>query len=316
MATIELVSGSAVWHRLKQTLKAARGPSFVAVAYFGKGAARLLPLRSGSVLVVDASTEAVKAGVTHPRDLLECHARGVKVCSAPRLHAKVYVFGKTAIIGSANVSRNSASTLMESAVVTTHQPTVTAAKGLVRDIAINEVGPNELKRLQKLYREPRFVPGHRRSRSPAQSIRTNQLELPSIRVVMLTRNTLTEQEAAEAKAGAGVARTRRQHPRTWINDYFTWTGRCAMQPRDRILVITREADGRSLVDPIASVTHVRRYRTTRGDGAIVYFEHPDRRRRTLKAIALKLGRGALSRLRREGNLSLKTSGQLYEFWSA
>jgi len=49
----------------------------MAVAYFGKGASRLLPLTAGSRLVVDASECAVASGQTCPADLIKLVARGV-----------------------------------------------------------------------------------------------------------------------------------------------------------------------------------------------------------------------------------------------
>jgi hypothetical protein len=44
-------------------------PALVAVACFGKGGARLLPLLKRSVLVVDASDAAVKSWQTRPAEL-------------------------------------------------------------------------------------------------------------------------------------------------------------------------------------------------------------------------------------------------------
>jgi PLD-like domain len=65
---IQFVTGG-IWKSLTASAKAARKPSLVAVAYFGQGASKLLPLRTGSRLVVDASEGAVKSCQTHPADL-------------------------------------------------------------------------------------------------------------------------------------------------------------------------------------------------------------------------------------------------------
>jgi phosphatidylserine/phosphatidylglycerophosphate/cardiolipin synthase-like enzyme len=56
---------------------------------------------------VDASEAAVQAGQTCPASLSSMLKRGVQVFSREGLHAKVFVFGTTAYIGSANVSGNS-----------------------------------------------------------------------------------------------------------------------------------------------------------------------------------------------------------------
>jgi hypothetical protein len=157
--TVELLGGKGrVWSRIKRAHANSRGRSSVAVAYFGKGAAKLLPLGTGSLLVVDASDAAVQAGLTYPKDLLALLEKGVRVCSLPRLHAKVYVFDTVAIISSANASRNSAEILVESGVVTNERTVVSAAKRFVQQAAINDLGRSELKRLQKLYRPPLPLP--------------------------------------------------------------------------------------------------------------------------------------------------------------
>ncbi len=47
--------GADIWSDLTAKAKRFNGKSFVTVAYFGTGAARRLPLKKGSTLVVDAS---------------------------------------------------------------------------------------------------------------------------------------------------------------------------------------------------------------------------------------------------------------------
>jgi hypothetical protein len=95
----ELAIGD-VWARLIRTHRAAGRGAWVAVAYFSKGAARLLKLRKGSQLVVDASDNAVRGGLTCPDDLILLAKKGVRIFSVANVHTKVYVFGTTALIGS------------------------------------------------------------------------------------------------------------------------------------------------------------------------------------------------------------------------
>jgi hypothetical protein len=92
------------WRSLTAAAKSARKPALVAVAYFGKGASKLLPLPGGSRLVVDASEDSVKTGKTHPRDLKRLQKRGVVIYSHSSLHAKVYAFDGYVFVGSANAS--------------------------------------------------------------------------------------------------------------------------------------------------------------------------------------------------------------------
>src|ERR1700738_4827401 len=147
-----------VWKSLTTSAKAARKPSLVAVAYFGQGASKLLPLRAGSRLVVDASEGAVKCGQTHPADLKKLQKRGVVIYSYQSLHAKVYAFESFAFIGSANASNRSSGILTEAVVKTSDQAVVRGAKDFVKGLCLDELSPGRLDRLQKLYRPPR-VPG-------------------------------------------------------------------------------------------------------------------------------------------------------------
>src|SRR5262249_31314337 len=137
-------------------------------AYFGKGAADLLRLPSRSRLVVDASEAAVKNGQTHPADLQRMRRQKIAVYSVPILHAKVFAFDKAVFIGSANVSKHSANLLQEAIVRVSDAAVVGAARGFVKNLCLELLGPEELKRLQKLYRPPRFVPSQGKRRGEEQ----------------------------------------------------------------------------------------------------------------------------------------------------
>ena len=102
MSTVFLTQD--IWPQLTKAISETRLRCAVAVAYFGKDASRLLPLPKGSCLVVDASERAVSSGQTCPADLIKLVERGVAVYSVPNLHAKVFVVGRTAYIGSTNVA--------------------------------------------------------------------------------------------------------------------------------------------------------------------------------------------------------------------
>ena len=87
----------------------------------------------------------------------------MRIFSVANLHAKVYVLGTTALIGSANASQHSAHTLVEAMLLTTDRKVVEKSKAFVRSIAKNELGPEQLRRLRKLYRSPqRLTTGSRR----------------------------------------------------------------------------------------------------------------------------------------------------------
>lgn len=236
----ELVTGR-VWSHLGEARRQARQRAWIAVAYFGKGAARLLPIKSGSRLVVDASDNAVKSGQTHPADLQTLQKKGVRIFNHPRLHGKVYVFGGVAAIGSANASRNSTDILVEAMVMTTERRLVEDAKAFVESIAKNEIGPEELVRLQKKYRPPkRPFAGARsgRRRRPAAA----EASIPSIRVVhLVTGQNWTDKDWAEQEAGEAIARRRRKPGRSWKTDDFRWVGAQSFRRGDKIMMITRES---------------------------------------------------------------------------
>src|SRR6516162_9259529 len=117
-----------LWQRITSLAKKNAHRSFVAVAYFGGAASELLPLRKGSILVVDMSAKAVRSGQTDPKEIIKLLDEGVEVHSVENLHAKVFVLGSRGIIGSANASQHSASRLIEAAVVVADKRVVAACR--------------------------------------------------------------------------------------------------------------------------------------------------------------------------------------------
>ena len=118
-----VVTGRQVWPTIARLSKKA-GPRYAAIAYLGREAPKLLTMRRGDVLVVNAGPQALTAGATHPEALAVFVERGVQVFSLPNLHSKVFVNRDTAVVGSANASANSAR-VEEAIVVLT---TVTARR--------------------------------------------------------------------------------------------------------------------------------------------------------------------------------------------
>ncbi|MEV7961773.1 hypothetical protein [Oerskovia paurometabola] len=95
-----------------------------AVAFVGMEAAELLPLRSGDEIVVDASDSRLQAGVTSPDAIAGWIKQGATVYSVEALHAKVLRFTldgdegtqELTVVGSGNLSTQSAEALIEAAV--------------------------------------------------------------------------------------------------------------------------------------------------------------------------------------------------------
>ncbi len=313
MSTAFITAG--LWPEITRAAKASRARCSVAVAYFGQGAARLLPLARGSRLVVDASEGAVKSGQTCPADLLAMVKRGVRVFSVPNLHAKVFVLGRVAFIGSANVSRRSAGTLIEAALRTREPSTVQAARRFVGDHCLHELTPELLKRLAKIYRLPRLAGGQlRKSRQPTDY--ASRPTLPRLLLAQLVLRDWSERDQALHDAGEVVARKRRKHPRSFELDSFLWTGRCPFQEGDKVIQITDEGSARRFMAAPGNVLYVRTRRGEKRQVSFVYVERPSDRRRRVAVVARKLGRGALERLRRRGQVRDAAFAQaLLNIWS-
>lgn len=111
------------WPHITRAIRT-RGPRYAAVPYLGHLAPELLPLRSGDLLIVNASTAAIRAHATSPAVLAHYLSKGVRILSSSTLHAKVIVTDQRAVIGSANASENS--TFTHEAVVISDDPQVVA----------------------------------------------------------------------------------------------------------------------------------------------------------------------------------------------
>src|SRR3990167_4333385 len=84
------LSNMTLWQTLAARVKDARHVD-AAIAFFGQGGAKLLPLRRGDRLVVDMSPATVRAGGTDPREVEKLMRRGVRAFTRRNLHAKVVV---------------------------------------------------------------------------------------------------------------------------------------------------------------------------------------------------------------------------------
>lgn len=287
-----------LWPQITKAVRGSRQSCAAAVAYFGAGASGLLPLPKNSRLVVDSSERAVASGQTCPVDLSKLVKRGVKVYSVPNLHAKVFVLGRVAYIGSANVSNRSASQLVEAVIRTSEPSAVRDARKFVRDHCLHELTPTVLKQLAKLYRPP-LVPGGKRGEKASKQT-SRQPTLPRLLLAQLELEEWSERDQAMHDQGLVVAKRRREHPRSFELGSFRLPGKCFYQPGDVVIQVTNEGGGSVLVTPPGNVLHVRTRQDGNGQVSFIYLEHPSRRRRQVKTLARALGRGALKQLQRDG----------------
>ena len=297
MSTLFVSKG--IWPELTKAVRGSRQRCDVAVAYLGAGASRLLPLPRASRIVVDASERAVASGQTCPADLLKLLKRGVTIYSVPNLHAKVFVLGRAAFIGSTNVSSRSASHLIEAVIRTTEPSAVRAARLFVQEHCLHELTPSVLKRLAKLYRPP-LLPGGKRGNKRVKET-SRRATLPRVILAQLKMEDWSEDDQTAHDRGLAVAKKRREHPRTFELDSFRWPGRCPYLRGDVVLQVTDEGMGEVLVAPPGNVRNVQTRRDGNRQVSFVYVERPARRRRHVKSLARTLG-CTRKRLRRDGEI--------------
>ncbi|NWF89226.1 MAG: hypothetical protein HXY50_07145 [Ignavibacteriaceae bacterium] len=127
--------------------------SYVAVAYLGTGASKLLHLKNSDILIVNFSLAAIRSGQTSPEEIIHYISKGVKVYSCSNLHSKVFVFDNKVIIGSSNVSNNSKNNLVESAILTNDKNVVASSIGFIFSLTNEHITPAYAKKLKKDYKK-------------------------------------------------------------------------------------------------------------------------------------------------------------------
>jgi hypothetical protein len=145
-----------IWTQISSAAQLSKRPAQVAVAYFGEKGPSLLPLPKGSSLCVDASIAIVAQGGTSPSALERLQRlRNVDVYSVQYLHAKVFAFDDVAFVGSANVSQNSATTLIEAVIQINNKSEISKIRNFVNSLRITKLNAADLRELSKFYRRPK-----------------------------------------------------------------------------------------------------------------------------------------------------------------
>ena len=137
-----------LWPRIRKFAKRARRMS-AAVAYVTDD--RYLKFSEGDILVTDASDEAIKSGQTSVSVLKAALKRRARIASVSGLHSKVYVFDRYAVIGSANLSKES-ERRTEAALLTDLPTVVSSARLLIETLMKRGVVVDEefISRISKL----------------------------------------------------------------------------------------------------------------------------------------------------------------------
>ncbi len=285
MSTNFIAGQHEVWAALRKSFGSARKAQ-VAVAFLGKGSFTRLRLSKGSTLVVNAGLEAVRSGLTDPRELLNYVRAGVRVYSQSQLHAKIFVVGRTAYVGSANVSFNSEHRLIESIVAFTDAGVISKARQFVMDLATERLGPEALRELQAQYREPKLkLLG---ARDKPRTVEDRKFPLA---VSLVIKKWSEEAHEADAR-GQPVAHKKLRNSRDFRLEDFEFTGEKNLQR----LVLRRyvyqvvQSGKNKFLHPGGRIVHIERFKDEGRPAAIIYVELPRKRRaRRLTGLLPQLG---------------------------
>jgi len=256
------VSNTSLWRELEARVHSARHVD-AAIAYFGSGGAKTLPLRKRSRLVVDMSIRTVRAGGTDPYEVEKLIRRGVEVFSRPNLHAKVVIADNTLLCGSANVSRHAREVLDEAAVLTTDSAAVRRAKEFIDRLCNEPVSPEYLAKCKLEYRPPRFLG----SRGNAEK-HNHPVDRAKLWLVNLSEYEVPAAEQTRFKKGADIASKKIRDTARWVLDDFHWSDKPKMaddlELGDWVLMIMTHKDKSVIAYPPGRFLYLDHYR--RGEG--------------------------------------------------
>lgn len=209
-----------LWDKVKVLAKKSRH-RFAAVAYVTRD--DLVKFRKGDILVVDASDGRIRSNETSASVLKTAFLKKANLFNLPGLHAKVIAFDRVAVIGSANITTSSSSTLIEAALVTDDASTVAQVKSLVDRLTgeAEEIDRDFITRISQ-------IPVKKR-RSASAKVHRRKLKVRASggRTWLIGVRELKEDafpnEQKRAEAGMLIAKRRLSTKRNDIN-WIRWTG--------------------------------------------------------------------------------------------
>jgi hypothetical protein len=271
MIQATFLTNARLWQTVARRLKTDARVT-AAIAYVGKGGAKLLPLKKGDMLVVDMSLPTVRSGATDPREIEEFLERGVQVFTRRCLHTKVLVADRFAVVGSANVSTRSRDVLDEAAVLTNDAVVIRRAKQFVNRLATEPVRPEYLKECKGAYKPPRMN-GDERQQSSHRRVEHAKLWI----VPLQSGFTIPESELPRYQRGTAQAKKLVTDSRGSRVDNFFWPYRPRMADElergDWIIQATKEEDGSIWVQPPAQLLLVDSYIREKKTGKERYVFH-------------------------------------------
>jgi phosphatidylserine/phosphatidylglycerophosphate/cardiolipin synthase-like enzyme len=293
-----------IWHEISLCAKKTKDKSLVAVAYFSQGGAKMLPLKKGSKLVVDASESAVSSGMTSPQELLELYNKGVEIYSHRYLHAKIFVIGTKLFIGSANVSYRSSNTLQEAVFTSSDRLLVKDSKQFITSLCTKELGEKELLKLKDKYKAPKITNGQK-----SKKARSDTSNYPSLHVFNLTRERYTKGYEESLQKGRITAKQKKKGKRH-LQDEFEWN-KISLKAGDWVLQVTQENNGK-FISPIGVVIHIQKWPDNKG--GYVFLEIPNKRRKNINQLEKKLNDKDIQLLKRNGKRASAFAKKINLIW--
>lgn len=223
-----------LWPSVRKMAKKAKRIA-AAIAYFSSETN--LKLRSGDLLVVDASDNAIRNGETSAPLLRRLHRRGVSIHNRSGLHAKVILIDQKAVIGSANASVSS-TTLDEAAVLTTDPTVVSQARSFIVQLARNADCMYD-EDIEKLCR----IKVVRRGGAGAVGKRRRRIRVPggNVWIVGVTEMEPEEYKNENKEIETAEGRIHRTFPGVdpdWVRYEGTSCGRSRIAAGDRLIVVS------------------------------------------------------------------------------
>jgi len=282
--TSVLLSGS-VWGRIRR-LSRSSASTLAAAPYFGAGATGLLTFRAGNAIVLKFDREAIGSGQVDPREVVKAIRQGVQVHHCSNLHAKVFVFDKTAVVGSSNVSHNSERQLLEACVETTDRKVVEAARRFIRGLLGDRIGLDFAQKMIPYYRPPKWPrKGAPRSRTTRRTPTQSDMWW-----VSLAEGSWDDADLEQEEKGLPIARKAIKNPGAFEVKDFRWSGSPLFGVGQRIIECTKTENRKVVVSPPSRVVSIRRYSSKGRKRAIIYLEKPRKQRqRKLAAVLKNLG---------------------------
>ena len=215
---LKIISGN-LWDTIQKKAKHAEHRR-AAIAYVTDPT--LLPLRSGDLLVTDASDASIASGRTSAITLEKYFKAEVELFNLPYLHAKVLVLDDWAVVGSANASHQSAAVYFEAAMLSDRPELTGQADKLVTFLA-NAGTPIDEPFIKRILKIP-VVKTWGLHNAP----RTRTLAKPSLDQTFWLVSIHGDAEyAGNAEIVEGVAEKvqKKMSSKAGIVDWFWWSGK-------------------------------------------------------------------------------------------